>query len=149
MAKRKRHGFVSFIGIKAERKCSVFSLTAADLTTLHSAPVTLILAPSKANRLILVEGAVFEFQYNTTQFTGGGAVQLVYHGATANLLTGTVVAATIQAAASSQTSMGVAAAGLALSPQTAVDLYAATADFAAGDATATVTIFYTEIELGN
>lgn len=123
------------------------ALTAAQITTLHSAPVSLVAAPG-AGKAILVHGTTVQFKYGTTQFTGGGAVNPVYHGATTNLLSGSVAAATIQAAASATVSCGAEAAALALSSNTGVDLYAGTADFAAGDSTAIVTIWYDVITLG-
>jgi hypothetical protein len=143
---RTKHGFASFIGIKAEENIDQFHLTAAEVTALHSAPITLIKAPG-GNKVIVVNRAIVQYRYGTVQYTGGGAVQLVYHGATTNLLTGTVAAATIQAAANATISLGAGASGLALTTNTAVDLYAATADFAAGDGVARVTVWYTVYQL--
>src|SRR5689334_8651877 len=99
MAKRIRHTKVSLFGIKATEKISQFTLSAADITSAHSAPVALIAAPG-INKAVFPTKAIFQFKYGTVQFTGGGAGQLVFHGATTNLLTGTVLAATVQAAAS-------------------------------------------------
>lgn len=122
-------------------------LSAAQITTLHSVPVSLLAAPG-AGKVILPEGLLFQFKYGTVQFTGGGAVNPVYHGATTNLLTGSVAAATIQAAASATISAGAKASALALTTNAGVDLYAGTADFAAGDSTAIATLWYTIITLG-
>lgn len=146
MAKRIRHSKVSFIGIKATEKISQFNLTAADITSSHSAPVVLIAAPG-VNKAVFPTKALLQFKYGSVQFTGGGAGQLVYHGATTNLLTGTILAATVQAAANARISLGAQAAGLALALNTGIDFYSATADFAAGDSTAILTVWYTEYEL--
>lgn len=144
--RRLRRGFSSVIGIRAETYVDSFALTAADITTLHSAPLALVAAPG-ANKAILVTGAIIQFRYGTVQFTGGGAISFVYHGATVNLLSGALAAATVQAAASATVSPGGPAAALVMTPNVGIDLLAATADFAAGDSTAVVVLFYTVYEL--
>ena len=123
------------------------ALTAAQIFALNSAPLQLIAAPG-AGKVILLHNLVFQMTYGTVQFTGGGAVSPVYHGATTNLLTGSVAAATVTAAANATISAGAEAAALALTTNTAVDFRAATADFAAGDSTAIVTVWYSIITLG-
>lgn len=127
---------------KVVRKSITVALTAAQIIALHSAPVTIIPAPA-TGKAVFVESCIVSYSYGTVQMTGGGAVNPVYHGATTNLLSGSVAAATIQAAASAVVSCGAPVAALTLTPATAVDLYAASADFAAGDGTATVNMQYT------
>lgn len=141
-------GLVQGSGNVSQRIVQV-TLSAAQITTLHSAPVALIAAPG-ASKALIVTGFVFQFKYGTVQFTGGGVVNPVYHSATTSLTAGGVAAATIQAAAN-YTGYSPGAAGataLAISSNTGVDLYAATADFAAGDSTAIVTVSYDVITLG-
>jgi hypothetical protein len=123
------------------------ALTAAQITTLHSVGIPLIAAQG-AGTAIAVDAMTFQFVYGTVQFTGGGAVNPVYAGATANLLGGSVAAATIQAAANALISAGAPAAALSLSLNTGVSLYAATADFAAGNSTAIVTVWFTILTEG-
>lgn len=124
------------------------TLTAGQITTLHSVPFSLIAAPG-ANVAINLESLVFQLKFGTVQFTGGGALSAVYHGATGtNLLSGTIPQGTVQAGSSSITSAGARATALALSTNTGVDLFAASADFAAGDSTAIVTVEYDLITLG-
>lgn len=122
------------------------TLTAAQITSLHTVPVSLVAAPG-AGLVIVPTMLVFQFKYGAVQFTGGGAVNPVYHSATANLLGASVAAATIQAAASAVISTGPAAGPTTLAANTGVDLYAATANFAAGDGTAVVTLSYDLITL--
>lgn len=141
--KQKSSGKVSFLGGNATDHVAQITLTAADLTTLKTVPVTLIKAPTTANVAIQVTRAVFQFKYGGVAFTGGGAVSLVYHGATANLLSGSVAAATVTGTADSAVSLGAPAAATVLTPATGIDLLAATADFAAGNSTALVTVWYT------
>jgi hypothetical protein len=143
--KRKQHGFVSNVGIRAEDKVSVFDLTAADITTLFTAALPLVPAGG-LNRIHIATRALFQFKFGTVQFTGGGVVNLVYHGAAVNLLTGTVTAGTIQAGVSTTTSLGGPAPGIIAPVNTGIDLVAATANFAAGDGTARLTLWHTTYE---
>jgi|SRR5947209_14234888 len=125
-------------------------LTAAQITTLNSVPVSLVAAPGAGIALVFKQ-MIFQFIYGTVQFTGGGVVKPVYHGATTDLtVTGGVAAATIQAAAPVTLFLRAdpAAGGLAITTNAGLDLTAATADFAAGDSTAVVTIDYDVITLG-
>jgi hypothetical protein len=126
------------------------ALTAAQITTLHSVPVSLVAAPGAGYTLVF-EWLTLQFTYGSVQFTGGGVVMPVYHGATTDLsVTGGVAAATIQAAANAHyfVKANPAAGGLALTTNVGIDLYAATADFAAGNSTAVVELAYSVIKLG-
>ncbi|MBZ5578250.1 MAG: hypothetical protein LAP40_16935 [Acidobacteriia bacterium] len=123
------------------------ALTAAQIISLHSAPVALVAAPA-AGIALFCRSLLFQLIYGAAQFANGGAVTPVYHGATTSLLAGTIPQATIQAAANSTTSAGAETSGLALTSATGIDLYAAGADFITGDSTAIVTIEYDAITLG-
>ena len=126
-----------------EERTARIALTAAQIKTLHSVPVSLVPAPG-AGRVIIFEELLFDFKYNTVQYTGGGVVQPVYHGHTTGLSVGTVAAATVQAAANALVHLAqqASATGLTVLDNTGLDLYAATADFAAGDGTAIVIVNY-------
>ncbi len=139
-------GLVQGAGNVSQRVVQV-ALTAAQITTLNTAPVQLVAAPA-TGQVIVPTLLVFQFKYGSVQFTLGGAVNPVYHGATTNLLGASVAAATIQAAASAVISTGPAAGPTTLTSATGVDLYAATANFAAGDSTAIVTLSYDLVTLG-
>jgi hypothetical protein len=143
--KRAKHGFVSNVGIKAEDKVSVFNLTAADIAALFSVGIPLV-AAAGLNKVHVPTRALFQYKYGTVAFTGGGVVNLVYHGATVNLLTGTVTAGTLTAATSTTTSLGGPAPGIIVSPNLGIDLVGGTANFAAGDGTAVLTLWYTTYE---
>jgi len=130
---------------KAKQCCVQVALTAAQITTLHSAPVTL-LAASAAGTAIIPTAMLFELTFGSAQFTGGGAVSPVYHGAT-TALTSSVAAATIQGASSAYVFCDAATGPTVVSAATGIDLYAASADFAAGDSTGVVTLWYTLITL--
>lgn len=126
------------------------TLSAAQIITLHSVPVTLVPAPG-AGKALVVDMAFFSFVYNSVQFTGGGAISLVQHGLSVNQLAGTIAAASITAAASySAFFIPVQTAGGTLTTSAAnlgLDLSAATADFAAGNSTMNWQINYTVVTL--
>lgn len=126
-----------------EERTARIALSAAQLITLHSVPVSLVPAPG-AGRVIIFEELLFDFKYGSVQFTGGGVVGPVYHGQTTGLSVGTVAAATLQAAASALAHLAqqASATGLTVLDNTGLDLYAATADFAAGNSTAIVIVNY-------
>jgi len=138
-------GVATFTGPSA-RQVAIVPLTAAQITSLNSAPVALIGAPG-ANKVIVIEQIVFQFTFGTVAYLTGGALKAVYHGATTALHSGTIPVTAVQAAnsaANSVTQLGpqTGANGLALSPNTGVDLMAA-ADFTGGgDGTAQVIVFY-------
>jgi len=135
--------------LKVSQRAVRVALSAAQIITLHSAPVSLVAAPG-AGVALVCQGFIFQLIYNSVQFTGGGAVSPVYHGATTNIAAGSVAAATVQAAAN-YTGFSPGAAGstaLAVSTNTGIDLLAGTADFAAGNSTAVVTLFYDVVTLG-
>lgn len=130
------------------RKMVQVSLTAAQIITGNSVPVPLVAAPG-AGIALIAQAMTYQFKYGTVQMTTStGATSPVYHGATTNLLAGSVAATVIKAAASSTTSCGGPATGLAVSTNTGIDLLTASADFAAGDSTAIVTLWYDQITLG-
>jgi len=123
---------------------AIVSLTAAQIITLHSVPVALLAAPG-AGKALVVESLVFEMTTTATVFTGGGVVAPVYHGATAALTANTIPATVVTAVAGTSyttLSLGAPANGLTMTANTGVDLYAATADYAAGTGTAKVIVSY-------
>jgi len=142
--------FIQAGGETFQPRSKRIALTAAQLTTLHSAPVSLVAAPGAGYALVF-ESLTFQFTYGSVQFTGGGVVMPVYHGATTDLsVTGGVTAATVQAAANATVLVisTPAAGGLPVTSNAGIDLYAASADFAAGNSTAVVTLNYCVLKLG-
>lgn len=143
---RTKYGFIGRIRGQ-QSSVAQFTLTAAQLATLDSAPVSLLAAPG-ANKAIVVTMCLFQFKYGSVQFTAGGAVNPVYHGAT-TALTASVAATTINAAANATIFVDAVAGPLAVATNTGIDLYAATQDFASGgNSTAVVTLWYEVITLG-
>lgn len=135
-------------GVTNVKRCfAQATLLAAAITTLHSVPVTVVAAPGAGITLVPL-AVIFQFKYGTVQFSAGGAVSLVYHGATTNLLSGSVAAATINAAANATISAGAPAAAISATANVGLDLLAATQDFASGDSTAIVTVDYLQYTLG-
>lgn len=60
--------------INVSQRIVQVTLTAAQIITLHSAPVALLAAPG-ASQAIIVTGFTFQFKYNSVQMTGGGVVK--------------------------------------------------------------------------
>jgi hypothetical protein len=123
-------------------------LSAADIIALHASPKTIVSAPG-AGKAVVIDSIIFSMTYGTTQFTGGGVVQAQYHTDTANLLNSTVSDTSIKAAASFAVQIGRAstASGVVLLGNLAVELIAASANFAAGDSTAKVFVAYRIVTL--
>jgi len=125
------------------------TLTAAQIATLNSVPVSLVAAPG-AGIALIAQAMIFQFKYGSVQFTTStGTTQPVYHGATTNLLAGAIAASTIKGSANAIISLGGPATALAVSTNTGIDLETASADFSgSGDSTAIATLFYDQLTLG-
>lgn len=124
------------------------ALSAANIIALNSAPKVIVAAPAAGTALIPLS-MLFSMTYNSVQFTGGGVCQLQYHTKSANLMSSTVLDTSIKAAASFAAAFGTAqtASGLVVFGALALELAAASADFAAGNSTAKVVLTYLEAVL--
>lgn len=124
------------------------ALTAVNIKALNATPIE-VLAAGGATKVHVVHGVLFEFKYGSVQMTGGGAVSLVMAGTHTAMHTGAVPAATVKAAASSYTWLGplAGANGTALTANKALNIEADTADFADGDSTAVVHVWYSTVTL--
>lgn len=124
-------------------------ISAAQIKTLNSAPLTLIPAPGPG-RAILLHSLTIEMNRGSVAFTGGGSIAPVYQGATGTFLTANQMAASDVLGAAGQVtrylSAANAAGGLSLTPNAAVQLYAGT-EFAAGNGTMKAFPSYTIVEL--
>lgn len=118
-------------------------LSAANIIAMFTTPVTLIPAPGAGFALNFL-GATFEFIGTSTQFTGGGTVELVSHGLSVNLMAGTIAAATIQANATAilQFVPVQTAGGTIMTANVGIDITNATAAFAVGTGTMKWAITY-------
>lgn len=114
------------------------SLTAANIIAMNATPVQLVAAPG-AGKVLEFVGATFIFDYGTTQFTSGGAV-VIQEETSATALSGTVAAATIQAAADSISKLLPVAA--TLTANKGIFISNATGAFATGDSVARVKVAY-------
>lgn len=127
---------------KMVMQLAIVSLSAANITSLNTVPVDCVAAPG-AGRVLVVQEVALAFDYGTVQFTGGGVVTVNYAGGAAAI--NSIAAAVIQAAADSYTSRkGIDVTAVA---NTKLVVQAATADFAAGDSTAKLYIWYRDISL--
>ena len=125
------------------RKATV-TLTANEVKALNASPKTLIAAPA-AGEALIVERVLFRFHWATTQYTGGSALSVIYTGGSTNLLAGTLAASFLTDPTAAVTSDAILAGlgtQLAAPQETAVKLKAAAAEFATGDSTLEVQVWY-------
>ena len=123
------------------------TLTAAQIKALYDTPVQLIAAPG-AGKLVVIDKIVWDIAYGTTQYTAGGAIAAQYgnsaHGV-GDAASSSIAAATLNAVAANEVLS--ASSTQIVSVKTncinaAVYLSNATADFATGDSTATLYVYY-------
>jgi hypothetical protein len=118
------------------------TLTAAQIIAMGTTPVTLIAAPD-AGKCTIVDNVTFKMTTTATAFTGGGAVEFRYTDASGTKVTADIAAAVITAAAgTSFTNVRGIEASLTGVANAAIVISNATAAFAAGTGTATLTIEY-------
>jgi hypothetical protein len=127
------------------------TITAAQINALNTSPVTIVPAPGAGLALVL-EGIIIEINRTATAFTGGGAVGPVYQGATGTFLTANQVAASdVTTGGAGQVNRFLTpastAGGLAIPANTAIQLYAGTANFAAGTGTIKAFVTYSVVTL--
>ena len=146
-------GVVNLIGADAKGQ-TVFAtdvaipITSAQILTLNSAPVQLVPAPG-AGKAIVVRELIIEMNRTATAYTGGGAVGPTYRGA-ATAVTAVMAAADLTTAGAAQVVRALAnniAGGPAVVANAAIDLFAASADFAAGTGTMKVFVLYSILTL--
>lgn len=149
-------GTVALVGTDANDQViyplqSAIALSAAQIITLNTVPVTIIAAPG-AGLSIVLEQVVIEMNRTATAFTGGGVVGPVYAGATGTLLTAnSMAAADVTTGGAGQVtrllSAGAPAGGTLITANTAVQLFAGTANFATGTGTMKVFVTYSLLTL--
>lgn len=128
------------------QKASV-TMTAAEWLGMYAAPKLLLAAPG-ANKLIRVDAVVYEVNYGTAQFGGGGVVAPQYRNTInggGTLCTGTIAAAVVQGWAADNISTEVAVEVGATAANTVnqgIYLSNATAAFTTGDSIVTVHLSY-------
>jgi hypothetical protein len=117
-------------------------VTAAQIAAMFAAPVTLLPAPGN-NKVLLIDSiAVQTVPDPALSYTGGGAVNFVYHGTSIIPHAGSIAAAVIQSAVASVNQLPDTAAAIQPPVNTGLDITNATGAFATGDGTLIVTVWY-------
>lgn len=126
-------------------RTSTVTLSSADILALNTTPKELLPAPG-VGKVLILDQIVYSYTYGTTQYTGGGIIRPVWRGGTTAVwgtgVTGELAVALMQAASSYIGIRCQSAVSIAQLENTAIDLYAATGDFATGDGTLKVFIKY-------
>lgn len=126
----------------AAKGTAVVPLTAAQIIAMGTTPVTLIAAPA-SGKCIIVDNISFKMTTTATAFTGGGAVEFRYTGASGTKVSADVAAAVVTAAAGvSFTNVRGIEASLTGIVDALICIRNPTAAFAAGTGSAVVTIDY-------
>jgi hypothetical protein len=135
---------------KVSSRKTQFSLTAAQIISMFTTPVTIVPAPA-AGTAIIVRAILIELNLTATAFTGGGVVHFYYHGQTTEIMAASLAAATIQGGAGQtiwQLNPVSTAGGSVVTKEVGIDITCATGVFAAGTGTAKITIFHDVVTLG-
>ncbi len=127
----------------------VTSLTAAQIIAMYTTPVAITPVPG-TGKAVIVDSIVFEITRTSTQFTGGGVVQFQYHGATVEIMSATIAAATVTGTAGTsifRLEPVATAGGSVVTSAVAAEITNLTGVFAAGTGTAKVFTSYRIITL--
>jgi hypothetical protein len=119
------------------------NLAAADIIAMGTTPVSLIAAPG-AGKITLVESITLKMVRTATAFTGGGALEFRYTDASGAKVTADIAASVVTTGGAGTEYNSVAGVTTSLTPvaNAAIVIRNATAAFADGTGTATVTLKY-------
>lgn len=124
------------------KNSTTVTLTAANIIAMGTTPVTIIAAPG-TGKCVAVDNITFKMVTTATAFTGGGAVEFRYTNASGTKVTADVAGAVVTAGAgTSFTNVRGIEASLTCVENAPVVVRNATAAFAAGTGTATLTLEY-------
>jgi hypothetical protein len=124
---------------------AAITITSAELLALNSTPVQLIAAPGAGKSISLAGPILFRFNWNSIQYTGGGAISIIYAGGATNLMASTVPASFVDAPTGPVTNDNLVqplSTILTVPQATAVQLTCATGNFVAGNSTLTIWVPY-------
>ena len=131
------HGYFGIEGSYVSAFMTCVPVSAAQVQSMYASPVRLVSAPPAGEGLVLVSAEI-EVSPGTTPFSGGGAVQVVYHGALTNQLSAALPASVVNASGPpSLTAFGSAidssAAGVTVPLATGFDLTNLIGPFTSGN----------------
>lgn len=145
-------GLVMSGATKVSRRVARFPLTAAQLNSMFTTPITIVPAPG-AGIALLVRQIHVEFDLTATQFAAGGVIHFYYHGQTTEIMAQVIAAATLIGSASpSQVLMILepvqTAGGSVVTSAVGIDITNVTQLFTTGTGTAVITVWYDYLTLG-
>jgi hypothetical protein len=128
-------------------KTARLSVTSAQLLVIFTTPLTILAAPG-LNKALVIDELLIQVVPGSVAYTGGGAINFVYHGGSIAPLAATMPAATLTANTASYNLIPQSSALVQVPANTGLDITNATAVFAAGNGTLTITIWYRHQVLG-
>jgi hypothetical protein len=131
------------LGLLERMQTVTVIITAAQLKTMFTTPVVVLPAPPQGLQSGVyyeVHGVTMQTKPGTVNFTGGGTVNLVYHGGAVAPHASSVPAATILSATATNNQLPPIAAVIQIPKNVGIDITNATAVFAAGNGTLAVTV---------
>jgi hypothetical protein len=126
------------------------SLSAAQIIAMYTTPVAILAAPATGTAIV-VKKIVVELDLTATAFSGGGVVHFYYHGLSAEILSASLAAATVNGGAGQSVYVFEpvsTAGGSVVTKEVGIDITCASGVFAAGTGTAKVTVWYDVVTLG-
>lgn len=144
-----KNGLLSTGAEGVVRGVTLTSLTAAQINGMSVTPVAVVPTPP-AGTAIVIEKITVQITTTATQFANGGVVHFYYHGATTEIMSATIAAATVQAGA------GVAifalnpvstAGGSVVTKEVGIDITNATGAFDTGTGTMKIWTAYQIVTL--
>lgn len=133
--------------VSVGRQVVQFTLTTANILAMNGTPVSVLGSPGAGN-VIAVNSSFIQFKPGATQFTGGGAITLVYHGGSVNPHSGNIPAATFTSASASNNLLAPISGTIQPPTNTGIDITNASGAFATGNGSAIVTVDFNVIGLG-
>lgn len=128
------------LGLLERMQTVTVIVTAAQIKTMFTTPVSILPTPPGPPCFYEVHAVSMQTKPGTVNFTGGGTVNLVYHGGAVVPHASTVPAATITSGTATNNVLPPVSSVIQPPKNVGIDITNATAVFAAGNGTLAVTV---------